>query len=270
MTLRDALLKTPSFTFERNIFFQKEMERSDEFEKTYSDLREKENRIYPDEIIQKLPSLPEALPQEHEWVVRGITMRNLIKYLSRKNHNGPILELGCGNGWLAHQLAISLHREICAIDINKSELLQGARLFKTSGNLIFVCGNIFRVDFKKRTFDTILLPSSVQYFPNLKQLINRLFEILKPSGEIHIVDSPFYRSATESKDAKKRSYNYFDSRGLREMTNHYFHHTLLDLKEFNPTVLFNPNSLIPLIKRKILKIPQAVFPWVLIKSNEVL
>ncbi|HLZ17481.1 MAG TPA: class I SAM-dependent methyltransferase [Cyclobacteriaceae bacterium] len=267
MNLLDNFLKSSSFIPENGIFYQRGITRSNEFEKNYLTIREKEGRIYPDEIVRNLPDFPNLLPQREEWTARKITMMKLIGYLGKRNSSGPILELGCGNGWLAHHLAVSTDHEICGVDINERELLQGARLFNSCKDLIFVYGNIFTADIKTQAFGTIVLSSSIQYFPSVKLLINRLFELLQPSGEIHVVDSPLFRTKDGAREAKGRSDVYFTARGLPVMTESYFHHTLMDLKDFSHRILFNHRAPLTLLKRKILKMPQMVFPWVLIKQH---
>jgi len=263
MTLRNILLNSSSFIFEKSIFYQKEL-RKDIFEKEYIELRKREQRVYSDEVVRNLPEFGEPGTLNKEWGIRKITLKKLIGHL-RKKEGSVILELGCGNGWLSHQLASSRNAEVVGLDINETELLQGASLFKDYQNLSFIYANVFTADFKKETFDVILLASSIQYFPDLLKLIQRLLDLLNPSGEIHIVDSPIYSSLGESLEAKKRSHGYFVAQGVPEMANNYFHHTLVELKSFNHQVLFNPNSLISLFKRKILRTPQSTFPWIMIK-----
>jgi ubiquinone/menaquinone biosynthesis C-methylase UbiE len=265
MALRDTLLMASSFVFEKNIFFQKDL-RKDAFEKNYIDLRKREHRVYSDDVLLKLPDFDGSDPLKKEWTIRKITLNKLINYFNKKHHKQLILELGCGNGWLAHQLASSVNSEVVALDKNETELLQGARLFSGSQNLSFVYADVFTADIKKGTFDIILLASSVQYFSHLKQLVEKLLPLLNPYGEIHIVDSPIYKSLTHSLEAQKRSHNYFNAQGVPEMANNYFHHELTELKNFKHAILFNPNSLISIFKRKLLRIPQSSFPWIMIKQ----
>jgi 2-polyprenyl-3-methyl-5-hydroxy-6-metoxy-1,4-benzoquinol methylase len=265
MTLRDILLNNSSFIFEKDIFYQKELLKKNLFEKMYIDLRKRENRVYSDQAVQYLPEFEGPRDLKKEWAIRKITLKKLIKYFDKKKCKLLILELGCGNGWLSHQLASSLNTEFLGLDVNETELLQGASLFKNHQNLSFMCADVFTAELAKSTFDIILLASSIQYFSNLKQLMHRLEELLKPSGEIHIADSPLYNSLVEIQEAQKRSHEYFNSQSVPEMANNYFHHSLSELKSFNHRILFKPNSLISIFKRKILRIPESIFPWIVIK-----
>jgi len=194
-------------------------------------------------------------------------LNKLISYFEKKSGKLSILELGCGNGWLSHRLSTSLNAEILGIDVNEKELLQGAAIFKSHKKVSFMYADIYSVDLKNETFDVILLASSIQYFADLRKLVERLLELLRPDGEIHLVDSPIYNSSNDSQQAQKRSRDYFDSKGVPEMVNDYFHHSFAELKSFNHQILFNPNSLISLFKRKILKIPQSTFSWIMINHH---
>ncbi|HEV8514544.1 MAG TPA: class I SAM-dependent methyltransferase, partial [Cyclobacteriaceae bacterium] len=209
MTLRDKLLSHPSFRFEKNVFYQKEMLEKNLFEEKYIELRKREQRIYSDEVVRNLPEFNKPDSLKDEWAIRKITLKKVTKYLEKKNSKLSILELGCGNGWLSHQLAKSLNAEILGVDVNETELLQGARIFKDYPNLSFLCADIFSADLEKKTFDIILLSSSIQYFADLTLLMNRLLELTKHTGEIHIVDSPIYNSSNESHLAQLRSRDYF-------------------------------------------------------------
>jgi SAM-dependent methyltransferase len=266
MSLHDIPLGDAPFTLERNIIYQKELMHRGPFEKNYIELRKKEKRVYSDDVVRNLPDYDEH-SQKKEWMIRKITMTNLISYFSKKDNKNLILELGCGNGWLSHQLAISLKADIVGLDINETELLQGARLFGGCRNLTFIHGDIFTFDIKKKIFDVILLAGSIQYFPDLDQLIYRLLDLLTPSGEIHIVDSPIYSSSIESQEAKKRSYSYFKAHDAPAMTDHYFHHHLLELKGFNYRILFKPNYFVSMVKKMVLGTPQLIFPWIQIKHH---
>lgn len=264
MTLRGLLLDNSSLVLEGNIFRQKELRPRDLFERNYIDLRKRENRVYPDEVVRNLPEFKGSMALEKEWMIRKITMKKLIGYFEKKG-GLTVLELGCGNGWLSHQLARSLDADVAGLDVNQTELKQGAALFGDCPNLSFIEGDIFTIDIKKILFDAILLAGSVQYFPDFTGLIRRLLELLNPLGEIHIVDSPIYGSVKEAKEAKKRSVQYFSSQGVPAMDDYYFHHHLPEVHGARHAILHDPGSLRSVLTRKILKRPQMVFPWVLIK-----
>jgi hypothetical protein len=83
---------------------------------------------------------------------------------------------------------------------------------------------------------------------------------LKPGGEIHLMDSPFYEEQ-EITGAKERTFRYYDSLGYPEMSEYYFHHNINDLKGFRHKIMQNPNSLF-----NILRGNQDCFYWICVKK----
>jgi hypothetical protein len=84
--------------------------------------------------------------------------------------------------------------------------------------------------------------------------------LLKPGGEIHIIDSPFY-SNSEINAAKHRSRIYYEEAGFPAMADCYFHHSLQELKQFRPSVLYNPENLFNRFKK--IKLP---FYWLTLRN----
>lgn len=242
----------------QNLYFLTREE--DDFEKAYLNVREKEGRLYSDEIVAQLPRLPKGHPHFKEWKMRQWNTERLLQYLQKKEANS-ILDLGCGNGWLTHQIAKRTKAKVLGVDINSTELLQANRLF-SNDNCQFAYGDIFQEGLPMYFFDIIILDSCVQYFPDLKQLVNRLQSFLKRNGEIHILDSPFY-DEKKVKEARQRSYDYYLERGNEKMKAHYFHHTWQTLQQYNYKILYRPDTFLNWLGRKFLK-QGTPFPWILI------
>jgi hypothetical protein len=76
----------------------------------YLRVRTRENRILPDEAVAVLPLVAPGHPHAKEWNLRAKTLRRFQVYLDKNFGNKPlkILDLGCGNGWMAHHLAVHL------------------------------------------------------------------------------------------------------------------------------------------------------------------
>src|SRR5204863_6137463 len=90
--------------------------------------------------------------------------------------------------------------------------------------LSFLYADIRSGVFEKPCTDTIILASVIQYFPDPHILLSNLQKILTPEGQIHIIDSPFYREENVL-FAKQRSEKYFIESGQPEMRSYYFHHS---------------------------------------------
>lgn len=232
------------------------------FEENYLRLRRKEKRLYSDDEVKLLPFASSLNPHKAEWDSRAKSFIRFKEYLNSFHKQFDILDLGCGNGWLAGELSKSFSHNFYCIDINLYELKQGARLFRNE-NIRFIYGDIFKMELAKNSFDLIILNSSVQYFENLNTLLKELIFTLKIDGEIHILDSPFYEEDDLPK-AKTRTANHYKSLGFPEMSDLYFHHTYKRLSDFNYKILYDPRS----IKNKLLSLAfksDSPFPWIKIK-----
>jgi 2-polyprenyl-3-methyl-5-hydroxy-6-metoxy-1,4-benzoquinol methylase len=219
-----------------------------DFEKRYTQLRQKEGRIYTDEEVGQLPEIAKTHPHYKEWQVRKKSCGRLIGYLQKKQsaisneQSLRILEVGCGNGWLSHRLSSISGSKVLGSDINFSELQQAGRVFYNIPNLHFIYSNTESDVFEDKQFEVIIFAASIQYFASLAETMRKTFRLLKPGGEIHIIDSPFYSTA-ELGAAKQRSVLYYESIGFPEMANSYFHHSLDGLAVFNHSLLYDPTSL---------------------------
>lgn len=227
----------------------------------YLRVREKEGRIYSDDVVARLPSIPKGHPLADEWRARSASASRLTRYLSRRPAPPLILDLGCGNGWLSRRLSCSGARVI-GMDLNRYELTQAARVFP-SPDLLFLEGGIFSAPFAPASFDLILLASVIQYFPDMRRLLDALLPLLKPDGEIHILDSPLYTGG-EREAAIQRTREYYASLGFPEMSGHYFHHCLSDLNGFSMRWLYRPRSFMLRLKR-LLGLPDSPFPWLALR-----
>ena len=266
MILREELKQNAGLKLNNGVFYQTDHSRQNDFEQIYLSLRTKENRLYTDEKVKLLPAIASDEKLKNEWSMRKISVDKLIAYLKRRHPLRSILEVGCGNGWLANKLVSDLSTDVLAIDVNEAELLQGARVF-SSERLNFVYGDVFSIKLQPGRFDSIILASSIQYFQNIQSLINHLLRLVTAAGEIHIIDSPIYSSDHAVTAAKKRSAEHFADFGYRDMQQYYFHHTWEEIGIFKHKVLENPHAIMPLIRRKLFKKNHPVFPWIVIKAN---
>lgn len=236
---------------------------TDRFEALYLQVREREGRLYPDELVRQLPQLPTQHPHHREWHLRRWNTQRLLDRLATE---GPerLLDLGCGNGWLSHQLAARTGASVLGVDVNAHELRQAARLFR-SDRCQFAYGDIFEAHWPTDYFDVIVLDSCLQYFPDLDRLIPRLRALLGDGGRIHILDSPIYHAAGLPA-ARQRSRAYYQAQEVDEMTQHYFHHTWEALAPYQAEVLHQPESWTAKLSRR-LRGRGTPFPWLLIKDQ---
>lgn len=235
-----------------------EFSKRDAFTEQYIALRRKEQRLYSDDEVRKLPSVSILHPHYKEWVSRKRSCNRLLKHLSRLNMPLRILETGCGNGWLSHQLSTIKKTTVTGYDINQLELYQARKVFGDRANLQFTSKDPF---IETAKYDVIIFAASIQYFESLAEIVSKAMYRLQPGGAIHIIDTHFYQPA-EVPAAQKRTEDYFASIGFGSMSANYFHHSLEDLKSFDYRILYSPRSFWNrLLQRK------DPFYWVCIKKN---
>jgi ubiquinone/menaquinone biosynthesis C-methylase UbiE len=212
------------------------------FEKEYFDLRRKEGRVYNNEELIQLPDINRTHPLYNEWKIRKLSSERLINYLVKKNGSPDILEVGCGNGWLAAKLAAITNGKVTGMDISSMELKQAREVFQYTHDLRFINGDIRDKGLGAKRFNVIVFAASVQYFPCIDEIIDCAFEYLLPQGEIHILDSPFYKQ-DGIEEAKQRSLAHFRTTGYPAMAKHYYHHCIDELEKYNYRILHNPFSI---------------------------
>ena len=211
-------------------------------EALYRAVREREGRFWADADVARLPHVPPGHPQAAEWQIRRQSADRLLGYLSRLGRPQRLLDLGCGNGWLANALACAGHT-VYAVDLNHHELTQGARVFGAHPRLQFMYADVFEARLPlgvplgsaPAKLDGVIIAAAVQYFPNVRALIERLFELLEPGGQIHLLDSPFYTPATVTA-ARARTQAYYEQLGFPAMLPFYHHHLSGALSTFNPVL----------------------------------
>ena len=251
--------------FEKGIHFLSKQDRSAESIRCYLEVRDKEGRLYSDEALAHLPWVEPGHPLRGEWGIRAESLGRLSRYLRRLGKGLTLLDVGCGNGWMSHGLAHIPGCEVFALDLNRPELEQGARVFNQDESLTFLYGDLFEDILPPASFQIVTLAGSVQYFPDLNALLTRLLWFLEPGGEIHIVDSPFYTPKT-IEGARQRTREHFAELGHPQMAGHYHHPLAHHLEPFHPRYLHDPRKLRKRLYRKFMNPRISPFPWIRVRK----
>lgn len=253
------MINLPSEKFSNGIYY---LSRPDEFKdkkELYLKVREKEGRICTDNEVKILPRVKPGHQHYTEWQQRNLTAKKLIKYLASFS-SLDILDVGSGNCWLSNLISTATENFVYASDVNKYELKQGSGVFSGSKKLKFVHGHIFDENFNGYKFDIILFSSSIQYFPDLAETIERAFVLLQAGGHIIITDSKFYNE-DDLIPAKERTKKYYEELGFPEAAQNYYHHSYSDLGKFKFELIKDDSSFNKLLVKTGLK-KTSPFPFI--------
>ena len=249
-----------NFTKRNNVYIPVSAAPDPGFAKLYLALRDKEQRVYSNEELSKLPDIAPTHTHYREWLIRKASSDKFRAWLTAKQRPLRILEVGCGNGWFSHQLAAIPQAEVTALDVNIVELEQGAAVF-SDRNLRFVYGDLRDGVLAGSRFDIIFFAASIAYFPSLAEIVRVALQHLTPAGELHIIDTFFY-TENELPAARQRSLDYYTRMGFPEMAAHYYHFRLEDLRGFNYKVLQGNNAFMQKLFRTARK-----FHWICIRPG---
>ena len=228
------------------------------FEETYLALRSKEKRVLNLEQIKDLPFPKKDHPDFGLWKIRRHNIFRVLHYLRHSKPTCKILDIGCGNGFFTNMMAQQGH-VVSGVDVNITELKQAAAAFPDS-TVHWLALDILRETPPSRPYDCITFCTSFQYFKDAELLLNRCQQLLKPGGEIHIIDSPFYAPG-QLEQARENSRKHFSENGLEQMNQFYHHHTLDVFKPYHFRYGYRSKS----IFKKLLRLKDSPFPWIILQ-----
>ena len=233
-------------------------------EELYLRVRTAEGRLFADAQVARLPNMSADHLLKTEWAMRAVSARRLVRHVQTLSKPLVVLEVGCGNGWLSHMLATIPETEVVGLDLNRYELEQAARVFGQRSNLCFVYGNILDPIMHPETLDMIVCASALHYFPDTPHVMTQLLQLLKPTGELHIFDSPVFTSDTIAA-ARQRTAEYYDTLGFSDMAAVYYHLLMEELRPYRPRVAYQPRNGFGRLAR-IVGRPYVPFPWLIFKN----
>lgn len=214
---------------------------NDTFLDHYRKLCRQEGNQFSDSEVAQLPELSSTHKRYQEWKFRVNSCKKLLRAIKSKGNRINILDIGCGNGWLTAKLSGLTSGKVMGIDISASHITQAKKIFTSFQNLQFIEADIRKGIPDEIKFDIIVIASSIEYFSSLTDLISLSLKHLGLLGEIHIVDSRFYRAA-EMVAVREKFKNYFTRIGIPGMTRFYFPHLLEEMEPFQYKVMFDPQN----------------------------
>ncbi len=115
----------------------------------------------------------------------------LAKKISQKN-SFEVLDLATGTADLA--LTINKYHpkaKIIGIDMSVPMLQSGIQKVKKKGkelNIRLKKGNAAEIKFPDNSFDIVTIAFGIRNVPNVKNVLNEAYRVLKPGGEIHVLE----------------------------------------------------------------------------------
>jgi trans-aconitate 2-methyltransferase len=128
--------------------------------------------------------------------------------------NEGILDLGCGDGTITHQLAEMVpHGEVVGIDASKGMITTSLK-YKKARNVHFELKDINDINYKEQ-FDFVFSNATLHWVKDHRKLLNTIYQALKDRGKIRFnfaADgncSHFYRVVRQAMTVKRFS-DYFE------------------------------------------------------------
>ena len=142
--------------------------------------------------------MPEASIAKSEYPYRGSAascahayllgpVKKLVQSLGQK---GTVLDLGCGNGSLSHELS-KLGFEVYGVDRSDSGIQIAREAFpEVQFSLGDVEEDLSPDPFQAESFDVVVSTEVVEHLYRPRRLVQNAFRLLKPSGHF-IVSTPY-------------------------------------------------------------------------------
>lgn len=135
--------------------------------------------------------------------------------------NGPVLDLGCGYGDLAKELLAKGATNYTGIDSSRKMIAFGRAVVKDE-RAVFIQADINQWEYPTAAYNLVISCSVFHYIDDLDALLARIYQSLKPSGELILsVEHPLLSYMNEPQAiASHIEYNGLSQWGTKE----YFEH----------------------------------------------
>ncbi len=173
----------------------------EQFMREYQIVRQAEKRGSPDDAYYRALPFADLTDQfSADWQIRARSfrafLRDVLQPLERAQQPPlHVVDLGAGNGWLSYRLAQRGHC-VAAVDLidNPFDGL-GAHVHYDAA-FTPVQAEFDRLPFIDCHVDLVIYNASLHYSTRYETTLGDALRVLQPAGQIVILDSPVYRSAS--------------------------------------------------------------------------
>lgn len=112
-----------------------------------------------------------------------------------------VLELGCGRGYLALEMARYGHN-VLGVDVSSESIAIAKKITaenpykKGFGSLAYTVGDIMALDFGKNQYDAIVFFRTLHHIPQIGKILKKMHAALKPGGRL-IISEPLREEVNE-------------------------------------------------------------------------
>lgn len=121
-----------------------------------------------------------------------ISISKVLRYCKDLNKNLRIIDLGCGQGDVSHQLKLIGFKNLVGIEISPKLLRYGKAKYPNEFQLVATDG--LQVPFKNNSFDIVISVAVIEHVLDQSKYIQEISRIVRPQGYVILVtDCYFYR-----------------------------------------------------------------------------
>jgi SAM-dependent methyltransferase len=172
------------------------------FQDTYAAVRRHENWGSSHEsYYQMLPDVARNDPQRDIWRIRAGNYRTFVTRVLQpleSQHGRPlaVLDLGAGNGWLAHRISRRGHRLVALdLSVDARDGLGVRVYYDLEPSFLCLQAEFDRLPLAGSQADLIIFNGSIHYAENVTRVLAEALRVLTREGLVVFLDTPFFRDA---------------------------------------------------------------------------
>jgi len=186
-----------------------------QFLEDYATIRNAEGRgSVNSAYYRELPDRDLSGRNSEQWRIRACSFRAFERTIladaeRQAGRKLDILDLGAGNGWMSHRLALRGHR-VVALDIFCDDLDGLGALTHYPIQFPASAAEFDSLPFRESAFDMAIFNASFHYSPDYRHTLSEVRHCLRPDGRLVIMDSPVYRRSEHGEMMRAERQAYFE------------------------------------------------------------